>query len=257
MELSHDRRGSGEPLVLVHGIGSHWQAFEPVLDRLARERDVISLDLPGFGESEPLPNGTVPDIDALTTSVERFIDALGVDQPHVAGFSLGGRITLELAKRDRARTATAICPAGFWLTRERKWANAQLKLSLWGARTFGEQLVPLLHTAAGRTLVMSNMIAQPWRVRPEAAIADMRALASSRGFDATLDAFTHEPFSLDAPLRAPVTIAWGDRDQILLSRQAPRAVRVTGAKRFVQLRRAGHVPFWDDPDGVAAAVLGA
>jgi pimeloyl-ACP methyl ester carboxylesterase len=33
-------------------------------------------------------------------------------------------------------------------------------------------------------------------------------------------------------------------------------VRVTGARRFVQLRRAGHVPFWDDPDGVVDAVLG-
>jgi pimeloyl-ACP methyl ester carboxylesterase len=256
VELNHDRRGSGEPLVLVHGIGSHWQAFEPVLDRLARERDVIALDLPGFGESEPLPSGTPPDIDALTTSVERFIDALGVDQPHVAGFSLGGRITLELAKRDRVRSATAICPAGFWLPREAKWSRAQLRLSAWAARTFGDQLVPLLRTAAGRTLAMSSLIVQPWRMTPEAAIADMRALASSRGFQPTLEAVAHEPFALDAPLRAPVTIAWGDRDQILLSRQAPRAVRVTGARRFVQLRRAGHVPFWDDPDGVVDAVLG-
>jgi pimeloyl-ACP methyl ester carboxylesterase len=90
----------------------------------------------------------------------------------------------------------------------------------------------------------------------EAVLSDMHALASAPGFDATLDAFSHEPFALDAPLRAPVTIAWGDRDQILLPRQAQRAMRITGARRFVRLRRAGHVPFWDDPDGVVDAVLG-
>ncbi len=256
MQLNHDRRGSGEPLVLVHGIGSHWRAFEPVLDRLAREREVISVDLPGFGESEPLPDHTTPDGDALTSSVERFIDKLGIAKPHVAGFSLGGRITLELAKRDRVRSATAICPAGFWLPRERKWANVQLKSALWGARNLGGHIGPLFENAAFRTLSMSNLIAQPWRVTPEAARADMHALASGRGFDATLAAFSHEPFGLDAPLRAPVTIAWGDRDMILLPRQAQRAMRITGARRFVPLRRAGHVPFWDDPDGVVDAVLG-
>ena len=243
--------------MLVHGIGSRWQAFEPVIDRLARERDVIAPDLPGFGESAPLPDGTAPDVDALTSSVERLMESLGLGEAHVAGFSLGGRITLELAKRGRARTATAICPAGFWLERERKWGNAQLKLNLWGARNLGDRVDPLLRTAAGRTLTMSSMMAQPWRVPAEAAIADRRNLASAPGFDATLDAFSHDPFKLDAPLRAPVTIAWGDSDRVLLSRQAPRAVRVTGARRFVQLRRAGHVPFWDDPDGVVDAVLGA
>ena len=188
--------------------------------------------------------------------MEQLIDALGLDRPHVAGFSLGGRITLELAKRDRVRTATAICPAGFWLPRERKWAHAQLKLALWGARTFGRHYRPVMRTAVGRTLTMSSADRSAVEDAARGGDCGHACPRGLDGFDATLDAFSHEPFRLDAPLRAPVTIAWGDRDQILLSRQAPRAVRITGAKRFVQLRRAGHVPFWDDPDGVVDAVLG-
>ena len=54
MRLNYHRAGSGEPLVLIHGIGSRWQVWEPVLDRLAAERDVVALDLPGFAAS-PMP----------------------------------------------------------------------------------------------------------------------------------------------------------------------------------------------------------
>ena len=51
MSLAHVRRGSGPPLALIHGIGSQWQMWQPVLDRLTREREVVALDLPGFGDS--------------------------------------------------------------------------------------------------------------------------------------------------------------------------------------------------------------
>src|ERR1700722_18267682 len=49
MLLNHYRAGDGEPLVLLHGIGSHWQMWEPVLPMLTDRHDVIALDLPGFG----------------------------------------------------------------------------------------------------------------------------------------------------------------------------------------------------------------
>ena len=52
MRLSHHRRGSGDPLLLIHGIGSQWQVWEPVLDQVAGEREVVAIDLPGFGASE-------------------------------------------------------------------------------------------------------------------------------------------------------------------------------------------------------------
>ena len=53
----YDRRGHGEPLVLIHGIGGRWQMWEPVLGGLAPHRDVIALDLPGFGASPMPPAG--------------------------------------------------------------------------------------------------------------------------------------------------------------------------------------------------------
>ncbi len=117
MTLDHDRRGSGEALVLLHGLGSRWPMWRPVLDRLAAEREVVSVSLPGFGRSAPLPEEVEPSPQALADAVAAFAGGLGLERPHVAGNSLGGWVALELAKTGRARSATGLCPAGFWLSR--------------------------------------------------------------------------------------------------------------------------------------------
>src|SRR5689334_15189473 len=58
--LAHERRGSGPPLVLIHGLGSRRQVWEPLIAELARHREVIAIDLPGFGESPLWPPPTDP-----------------------------------------------------------------------------------------------------------------------------------------------------------------------------------------------------
>src|SRR4051794_28254487 len=76
--LSHVRKGSGEPLVLVHGIGSQWQAWSPVLERIAAERDVVAVDLPGFGASAPL-DGEVS-LASLAHAVAQLAGELGMER---------------------------------------------------------------------------------------------------------------------------------------------------------------------------------
>jgi alpha/beta hydrolase fold len=58
--LAHTRTGAGAPLVLLHGLGSSRRAWDPVIPALAGRFDVIAVDLPGFGDSGPLPPGTCP-----------------------------------------------------------------------------------------------------------------------------------------------------------------------------------------------------
>src|SRR5690349_24508093 len=117
--LPHDtihliRRGAGPPLVLLHGIGGEACVWDPVLDALAADHDVLALDLPGFGRSAPLPDGVEPTPEALARAVAALLDADGLDDVHVAGNSLGGWVALELAKAGRARSVTGLCPAGLW-----------------------------------------------------------------------------------------------------------------------------------------------
>ena len=74
--LAYRRSGSGEPLVLLHALGSSRQAWDPVTPALARHFDVIAVDLPGFGESAPLPGEPSP--AALAAAVAGLLDELGV-----------------------------------------------------------------------------------------------------------------------------------------------------------------------------------
>src|SRR4051812_23948736 len=71
--LNYVRRGSGEPLVLIHPLGAELVVWEPVMDRLARDRDVIAVDLPGFGHSPALRNGNKPTPQVLAATVAALL----------------------------------------------------------------------------------------------------------------------------------------------------------------------------------------
>lgn len=250
--LNYVRQGSGEPLVLVHGIGSHWQMWSPVLDRLAAERDVLALDLPGFGRSPALDGE--PTVGALADAVSDLADEQGIGPAHIAGNSLGGGIALELARTGRARSATALSPIGFAIGRERRYGAALLQSSRALARALAPVLDAAQRTAAGRTLTMGHLIGRPWRMSAEDAIRATHDLAAAPAFDATLPhvvGFECRHGDLDVP----VTVAWGTRDAVLIPRQGRRARRRMPRAHHVWLHGCGHVPTWDDPDLVAAVIL--
>ncbi len=247
--LAHSRTGTGPPLVLLHGIGLDRATWDPVIPILAREREVIAVDLPGFGES-PVLAGT-PTVEALAAAVEE----LGLQHPHVAGNSLGGGIALELGHRGWAGSVCAISPIGFAAGRERAYAHAMLKSVHAMASALDTRAEIAYGGPARRILLASLIMARPARV-PAAAAAHMNhTTARAPGWDATLPAVTSWTPAMPA---CPTTIAWGEHDRLLLtSRQAPRAQRRLPGARHVRLHGCGHVPMWDDPEQVARAILDA
>lgn len=252
--LHHVRRGSGEPLVLIHGIGSQWGIWEPVMDRLTQERDVIAIDLPGFGRSAH--DGTGPSVQAQAQRVAHFFAEAGIERPHVAGNSMGGAVALELARNGAVASATAVSPVGFWTPRERAYCAASLRMARKLLPALGPVLPHLLRSAAGRTALLGQLVARPWRMDGEAAIEHLRLLVEAPAFDACLEAFDgytfYDAHQLDG---VPVTIAWGDLDLLLLHRQAARARHVLPRATHVTLERCGHCPFSDDPQRVAEVLL--
>jgi len=253
--LNYHRRGNGEPLLLIHGVGSQWQVWEPVLDALAARSEVVALDLPGFGDSPPLAAGQAPSVAALTDALVDFLDELGWERPHVAGNSLGGWLSLELARRGRARSATALSPAGFWTPREAAFCRQSLRTSHAVAQLLGERVRPIYATALGRTLLLSQVVARPWRMDPDAAVGAFLNLARSPGTIPTLERLTAEQFRPGPRIEVPVTIAWGQHDHLLLPRQARRAARALPEARVITMPGVGHVPFSDDPQLVAQTIL--
>src|SRR4051812_17390781 len=112
--LAFTRTGGGDPLVLLHGIGCSRQAWDPVLPALAQVADVVVVDLPGFGDSPPLPASVEPTPAQLALAVAGLLDELGLETPHVGGNSLGGWGALELAALRPLASLTLLSPAGPW-----------------------------------------------------------------------------------------------------------------------------------------------
>ncbi len=245
--LNHLRRGSGEPLVLIHPLGAELVVWEPVMARLARERDVIAVDLPGFGGSQALDNGGGSSPQALARAVASFLDELGLGRVHVAGNSLGGWVALELAKAGRALSVAGLCTAGFWKRPLGPRPGGDV-------RRAGRALLPILPTllrsARGRRLLLSSSVAWPDRVPPEAATRLVRSYICSPGFDGANSAMRADIFSGVDDIRVPVTLAWAEHDR-LVQRPATRVPEW----RTVTLHGCGHIPTWDDPQQVSRLLL--
>jgi pimeloyl-ACP methyl ester carboxylesterase len=248
--VAYDRIGTGPPLLLVHGLGMCKEVWRPVLPALAREREVVAVDLPGFGASPPGP-GTV---EGLAEALAELAAGLGLERPHVAGNSLGGGVALTMGAMGAARSVCALSPIGFVAGREAAYGRAVLA----STRVIAERLAPraaaLCRSAVLRTLLSSHAAARPWRIPAEDAAHWMRVYAQAPAFWELLESL--DGWRARVPT-CPTTVAWGERDRLLIfSRQAPRAQRLLPRARHVVLRGCGHVPMWDDPEQVARVLLG-
>lgn len=253
--MSYERTGAGAPLVLLHGIGHHRQAWDPVLRILAAERDVIAVDLPGFGASPALPHGLAHDRRTMVPVLGSFFEALGVVRPHVAGNSLGGLLALELGREGLARSVTALSPAGFWTPSERRYAFGVLRAMRGAALAMPMPLIERLsRSSPGRAALTSTIYARPGRRSPAAVVSETVALREATGFRQTLEAGSGVTFADDVP-GVPVSIAWGSKDRLLPRCQGVRAGRAIPRARLVRLPGCGHVPMNDDPAAVARVVL--
>jgi pimeloyl-ACP methyl ester carboxylesterase len=244
--LAYDRAGAGPALVLLHALGGDRQMWRPLLPYLEPHRDVIRVDLPGFGASPPLDGD--PDPAALGAAVRDLLAALDLDRgrAHVAGNSLGGWVALEMAAAGDAASVTAIAPAGLW----RRPLAPKPAVARRLARLARPVLGPLLRSARGRRLALGGTIAHPERVPAADAAALARAYASAPGFVAVNRAMRAGMFTRLADIDVPVTLVWPEHDRLIAPvRDAPANVRQ------VALPDAGHVPMWDAPQAVAAVLL--
>ena len=253
MGLHHVREGAGPPLVLLAGIGMSGAAWRPVIPRLAAEREVWAVDLPGFGASDTLPAGRPVGLQALSDAAERFCAQAGPDRPHVAGNSLGGAVALELGRRGAVASVTAISPAGFAGRAGQQFAGRSLQLTHWAGGRLRPLAPRLVSRPRLRRILYAQMFAHPERLTPGDAYAHLVTMLEGGAFHDVLTELDGHRF--EGEIDVPVTIAWGTRDGLLLPTEALRARRLLPNARHVWLRGCGHVPMSDDPEQVARVLL--
>ncbi|WP_245923392.1 alpha/beta fold hydrolase [Paractinoplanes atraurantiacus] len=241
--------------MLIHGIGSRWQVWQPILDAVAERHDVIALDLPGFGASKA--DGGPGGVPYLADRVTAFLDELGVTRPALGGSSLGGAVALELARRGLARSVTAFSPVGFFGAVGARWCQGVVSAARAGGAALGPAVPWLMRTTPGRVALCGVFYGKPGRLDPDECVTDARALVAAPGFAAArkrLGEWRYRPGMADG---IPVTIAWGTRDLVLPYRQSAKARALLPRARHVRLPGCGHLPFADDPRTCARLLLEA
>jgi pimeloyl-ACP methyl ester carboxylesterase len=254
--LTRHRGGSGPPLVLLHGLGLSSRSWQPVLTALQARHDVVAIDLPGFGESPPLPSSVAPTPARLADALEAELDRLDLVAPAVVGNSLGGWLALELARRGRAERAVVISPAGLETPPERAVVIALNQMMRIRARVGAPLGRWLSEPSLARVALFSGLRGRPWRVSPEAAERDLRDFGYSPGFQSTLRSTVGSsvPIRL-GEIRVPVRVVFGTLDLMLGVFTAPRFAAAIPGAELVALPALGHVPMLDDPELVAQTIL--
>lgn len=251
--LVYDRRGAGEPLVLLHGIGHRRQAWDPIVEQLAEHFEVFTVDMAGFGESPAYPKGVDYDMDTACENLSENFAEWGIEYPHVVGNSLGGAVALELGARGLASSVTALSPAGFFGPVSRYHAFAILLVLRAASQLPDTALRLTAKTAAGRHLIGRFLYVHPDRFSADQVYGDSLALKNATGFGRTLKAGIG--YTFDSPIAVPTTIAWGTRDHILSFAQSALARERLPEARHVGLPHCGHVPMSDEPELIVRIIV--
>jgi pimeloyl-ACP methyl ester carboxylesterase len=254
------RGGTGEPMLCVHGITDTWRSWELILPLLEPHHDVLAITLLGHsGGRAPDPHADVT-LKDLVDEAERDMDAAGFETAHLVGNSLGGWVVLELAARGRARSVTALAPAGGWEQGNRRALRSYWELvsTQWSLRHFEDLALKLVARPGSRRLALGNLVSDPASVPAPLAAALVRGAADCPAALPLLEEARRDGYPGVGEIDCPVRIAWGSDDRLLpfgdLSR---RFEELVPQAEWIELEGAGHLPQIDHPRETADVILGA
>ena len=250
-------RGTGRPLVLLHGIGMSHHIWLTLIDRLADEgRRVLAFDLPGFGRTPALRRRAVS-VEHMASDLIRVLRKMGIEEPvDIAGSSLGARIALEVAREGAARAVVAISPPGLW----RSYRYPPSMVLALGFARFGPRLMPkltrrMLQNDTLRAALLAVPIAADGKKVPaEDAISMAEGFAVAPGFWQIALGFS-SLHHCDG-ITARCTVVYGRKDWLLPPSFRDRS-RLPAHTEWLEPEGWGHVPVWDDPEGVVKLILEA
>jgi pimeloyl-[acyl-carrier protein] methyl ester esterase len=230
--------GTGPALVLLHGWGMHSGLLAPLAQRLAVRRSAILIDLPGYGTSAwKRRPGALGALDTLALSVERAVP----DNAVVLGWSLGGLVALELARRELCRIDALILVG----TTPRFVAGDG-----WPCAIPSDEFGALRARLAADPVVCLDefaVLAARSDARARAVLRELRRYRHAphaQALDAGLDILEHSDLRTALPrIAVPSLVVSGDRDRIA----PPAAARFLAANlqnaELQVISGAGHAPF--------------
>lgn len=238
--------GSGTPVVFLHGAGGLFPE-NPFLDALAKKYHVFAPELPGYGDSTG--EDLLEDMLDFTLHAADVVAELGIDKPHLIGHSMGGMIAAEMAATapNDLRKLVLVGAAGLWIP-EQPIPDLYAMLP-------HEYPKYLFHDpAAGLVLLTGGLDFSNLEVLAEFYIANSRrmAMAGKILFPIPNRRLSKRLYRI----KAETLIVWGASDALIPSVYAERWNQSIAGSRLVQIREAGHMVPYEQPEVFVSAVSG-
>ncbi|CAB5046200.1 unannotated protein [freshwater metagenome] len=236
------------PLVLVHGLGSAATAFKPIIKALSASFRVITVDLPGHGQT-PLDSEQAMDPLSLGRAIFESVEAnYGIPSFHVAGNSLGGWIALEMAadQPERIKSLTGLAPAGLWLKPSSGRVPSEAQ-SYYLAKLLKPFLKVGLRAKTLRKIGYATVSPKWQELSYEICFDSATAMAHARGYFPAWDGMLGKRFDAHVPNSVPVTILFGDTDNTLPYPHSQERSLAPSHCTWLVIDQCGHAPMWDHP----------
>lgn len=259
--LHYQVRGEGPPVLLLHGNLLHGADYEAsgLVERLAREHQVIVIDRPGFGWSDR-PRGKAWTPAEQARLLRRVLGVLGVHRPVVVGHSMGTQVAMAMALQEPANVAGLVLVGGYYWPRVRvdRWMAVPAAVPVLGdvmrytsAAWTARAMLPLSVRAMFHPLPVPDnfgtLLPRELLLRP---LQQRATVEDGSRMNAQARAFTERY----ATLRAPLTLIAGEDDHIISPEQSVRLHHVVAGSELHVLPGVGHMAHYAAQDLIANAV---
>jgi pyruvate dehydrogenase E2 component (dihydrolipoamide acetyltransferase) len=236
-------RGTGAPLVLIHGFGADLNGWRPMVARLSSDRPILALDLPGHGNSKLAGAAS---FEALVEAIEAALVEERVAAAHLVGHSLGGAVASALAERRsvEARSLMLVAPAGLGPD-----INGAFIAGFLRARSEASLAPWMRLLATDEASLGSAMVKTTLRQRADLDVGEAQAQIAAALFPDGAQAFSVRDRL--ARIAVPAKVVFGLDDQIIPPRHARGLPGMVGAHLFPGV---GHMPHFEARGEVARLV---
>lgn len=244
------------PFVLVHGLGASLHYWAAIIPDLSRDRRVVAIDIPGFGDSPALPKPLTA--EALASAITKLVAVLGLERPVIVGHSLGGLLAILAAQELDAERVVLLdghLVSVYDLLRRPRNAIRYPKLAAGFVLFLSGLLIPyrgliaraLVRYKSFRVLLFSYLAARPAQLDPD-LLRVAFSKTSNRGILAALMAARRvDVTDIMKASKAPTVVAWGAEDPLLLDRDNIIAKHLLHPESMHKISDCGHWPMLERP----------
>jgi 3-oxoadipate enol-lactonase len=236
--------GAGErtPIVFLHGVGSDKSVWRPQLEHFSAERRAVAFDYPGYGESDPAPEGTGR--DDFATAILGAMGALGIPRAHICGLSLGGVVAIAMHALEPEACASLILADSFASHPDGQGIYDRAVAASSDLRALAEGRVDVLLAQPADPAVRRDVIETMAAIDP---------MAYRTGAEAVWLARQEERAAL---IRCPTLVLCGTDDRVTPPALSTALTKLVPGAVYEAIERAGHLSNLEQP-GEFNALAGA